>query len=171
MVSAWSVLEYRITHLYPSRDECKVQIEKFPGAAFKKFNTEVECKDFIADKSGGSKSQGPSKPITSSNSVARKALLTNPLEKKIGTEKQRTTKFTVPKEGPSKLAPSTDTGRPLKRSSTAQNDTEKKKFGRYEFETDDLGYVHVYTDGSCINNGNKDARAGLGVYWGEDHAL
>ena len=26
----------------------------------------------------------------------------------------------------------------------------------------------VYIDGSCINNGQHDARAGIGVYWGPD---
>lgn len=25
----------------------------------------------------------------------------------------------------------------------------------------------VYTDGSCRGNGRDDARAGIGVYWGE----
>ena len=31
--------------------------------------------------------------------------------------------------------------------------------------------VHVYTDGACRNNGQQGARAGYGVYFGEDHAL
>ena len=30
--------------------------------------------------------------------------------------------------------------------------------------------VTVYTNGSCINNGQIGARAGVGVYWGPDHA-
>ena len=29
-------------------------------------------------------------------------------------------------------------------------------------------YINVYTDGACINNGKKNARAGFGVYFGED---
>lgn len=28
--------------------------------------------------------------------------------------------------------------------------------------------MHIYTDGSCINNGKKYARAGIGVYFGEN---
>jgi ribonuclease HI len=28
-------------------------------------------------------------------------------------------------------------------------------------------YIHVYTDGSAQKNGQTDARAGLGVYWGD----
>lgn len=36
---------------------------------------------------------------------------------------------------------------------------------------DDEGYVHVYTDGSCENNGRRNAIAGYGVYFGEQHPL
>jgi ribonuclease HI len=27
--------------------------------------------------------------------------------------------------------------------------------------------AHIYTDGSCYNNGRKGARGGIGVYWGD----
>lgn len=43
--------------------------------------------------------------------------------------------------------------------------------GKYEFMEDSDGYVHVYTDGSCENNGRVNAVAGFGVYFGEGHAL
>lgn len=46
-----------------------------------------------------------------------------------------------------------------------------KKYGEYEFLEDDKGYVHVYTDGSCENNGRSNAVAGYGVYFGEGHTL
>lgn len=39
------------------------------------------------------------------------------------------------------------------------------------FEMDDSGYVVVYTDGACSSNGTSKARAGLGVYFGENHPL
>ncbi|KAJ1150082.1 hypothetical protein NDU88_002880 [Pleurodeles waltl] len=29
----------------------------------------------------------------------------------------------------------------------------------------------VYTDGCCASNGRSGARAGIGVYWGENHPL
>ena len=29
--------------------------------------------------------------------------------------------------------------------------------------------LHVYTDGACANNGRPNARAGLGIYFGENH--
>lgn len=41
----------------------------------------------------------------------------------------------------------------------------------YSFDTDFQGYVIVYTDGACFSNGAYGARAGIGVYWGDDHPL
>lgn len=46
-----------------------------------------------------------------------------------------------------------------------------KKYGDYHFMEDNDGYVHVYTDGSCENNGRSNAIAGYGVYFGEGHPL
>ncbi|KAJ2943857.1 hypothetical protein O0L34_g8184 [Tuta absoluta] len=40
-----------------------------------------------------------------------------------------------------------------------------------EFDVDSDGFVKVYTDGACSQNGNIGARAGLGVYWGDGHFL
>lgn len=36
---------------------------------------------------------------------------------------------------------------------------------------DDEGFVHVYTDGSCENNGRAGARAGYGIWWADNHPL
>ena len=36
---------------------------------------------------------------------------------------------------------------------------------------DEAGYVHVYTDGACSNNGQAGARAGYGIWWAKDHEL
>lgn len=35
---------------------------------------------------------------------------------------------------------------------------------------DENGFVHVYTDGSCENNGKKGARAGCGIFWADGHS-
>lgn len=165
------------------RDECKNQIEKFSGAAFKKFNTEKECQQFIAEKSGSGAStstEQPVKPTIIPNAVAYKALTTKPSGSKIGSTTRKSTKFTAPQKQSVPSSSSNDEvdraflanlGGCLKRRSTNYHDTRKTKLGRYDFDTDPLGYVQVYTDGSCVNNGKKDARAGLGVYFGEDHPL
>lgn len=164
------------------RDECKAQVDKFTGAAFKKFNTETECNKFIAEKSGDSTvtATEPSKvttPVTIPNPVAQKALLTKPSGSKLPPSgRQRTAKFTAPQPTTSSTADPdkaflVNLGNSLKRHSTPYHDTRKTKLGRYDFDTDQLGYVQVYTDGSCVNNGKRGAKAGLGVYFGEDHPL
>lgn len=166
-----------------SRDECKAQIEKFSGAAFKKFNTASECTQFIAEKSGGSATTTPVIP----NPVASRALLTKPsgskLPKTSGTPPgrvARTAKFTAPQRNASSDSTPSNGADPaflanlggcLKRRSTNHHDTRPKKIGRYDFEMDEQGFVHIYTDGSCVNNGKSGAKAGLGVYFGEDHPL
>ncbi|XP_075984686.1 ribonuclease H1-like [Anticarsia gemmatalis] len=35
----------------------------------------------------------------------------------------------------------------------------------------DNGNVNVYTDGACLSNGRSDARAGIGVFWGDNHPM
>lgn len=35
-------------------------------------------------------------------------------------------------------------------------------------EDADANIIHVYTDGSCVDNGSTNARAGIGVYFGPD---
>ncbi|XP_043662185.1 ribonuclease H1 isoform X1 [Drosophila teissieri] len=46
-----------------------------------------------------------------------------------------------------------------------------KQVGAFQFEIDAEGYVIVYTDGSCIGNGQPGACAGYGVYFGKNHQL
>lgn len=46
-----------------------------------------------------------------------------------------------------------------------------QQFGDHYFYTDADNFVHVYTDGSCENNGRSNAIAGYGVYFGEGHKL
>ena len=33
------------------------------------------------------------------------------------------------------------------------------------------GFTEVYTDGACPNNGKSEAKAGVGVWWGDGHSL
>ena len=39
------------------------------------------------------------------------------------------------------------------------------------FRRDENGFVIVYTDGACENNGKVGAKAGYGVYWADGHPL
>lgn len=51
------------------------------------------------------------------------------------------------------------------------NIVQMKMYSGHHFLEDNDGYVHVYTDGSCENNGRPNAIAGYGVYFGEGHLL
>ena len=41
----------------------------------------------------------------------------------------------------------------------------------HQFGCDIEGYVHVYTDGACKNNGRREAKAGIGVWFGPNHSM
>ena len=40
-----------------------------------------------------------------------------------------------------------------------------------DFDVDQNGFVLVYTDGACSYNGTPMAKAGIGVWWGDDNPL
>lgn len=48
-----------------------------------------------------------------------------------------------------------------------------KKFDNIDdaaaFVEDHIDNLYVYTDGSCINNGNSNAKAGIGIYFSKDN--
>lgn len=43
-----------------------------------------------------------------------------------------------------------------------------KVINEYNIKNNDMKKIKVYTDGSCHNNGYKDAKAGIGIYFGEN---
>lgn len=59
----------------------------------------------------------------------------------------------------------------IKTTAFTENIVKMTRYGKHDFMEDRDGYVHVYTDGACENNGKPTAVAGLGVYFGEGHAL
>lgn len=40
-----------------------------------------------------------------------------------------------------------------------------------DFIVDEDDYVNVFTDGACSSNGYKNARAGIGVWFRDNHPL
>jgi ribonuclease HI len=40
-----------------------------------------------------------------------------------------------------------------------------------KFQVDEEGYVQVFTDGACSSNGRRGAKAGIGVFFGDDNSL
>ncbi|XP_042359993.1 ribonuclease H1 [Plectropomus leopardus] len=139
--------------VYSSWDECKSQVDKFPAAIFKKFASEKDAWAFFR---GVESSAVPEE--TGAQSVESAATL-------------------LPKRGPEPLEYI-----PLgKKRCHSDKDTESQPKRVKESEslssesTDQFTYmgdaVVVYTDGCCSANGQKGAKAGIGVYWGHDHPL
>ena len=53
----------------------------------------------------------------------------------------------------------------MKLDSPSDRNLQKHKFSI------EAGFVQVFTDGACPNNGHPGAKAGLGVWWGHGHSL
>lgn len=72
---------------------------------------------------------------------------------------------------PSKI-PSEPVSDPLKIKAKPPEPTTLKQVGIHtssKFQVDSQGFVHVYTDGACENNGRFTAKAGLGVFFADGH--
>lgn len=103
-MSFYAVHTGRVPGVYLNWDDCKAQVDKFPGAKYKKFSNRFDAETFV----GGSASKPAVKPI-----------------------------------------PVNDVG-----SSSS-----------YSSDSND---VIIYTDGACSANGSNDAKAGIGVFFGDN---
>nr|XP_020442608.1 ribonuclease H1 isoform X1 [Monopterus albus] len=140
--------------VYNSWDECKSQVEKFPSASFKKFASERDAWAFVR---GVGLSAAPEVKSVAQNLESAVALLPKrgpePLEYiPLGKKRRQSDEEAVS---------------PPKRVKQAESSSSEN--------TDGFTYmgdaVVVYTDGCCSANGCKGARAGIGVYWGQNHPL
>ncbi|KAM3838387.1 ribonuclease H1 [Diretmus argenteus] len=143
--------------VYTTWDECKSQVEKFPRASYKKFGSE---KDAWAFYRGVDPAPGPA--------VTKVAPSVEPSVN------------LLPKRGPEALE-YIPIGRKRCHSDVEAESQSKRvkaseeESGSSSVSADGFTYmgdaVVVYTDGCCSRNGQKGARAGIGVYWGHNHPL
>ncbi|AKU37500.1 Ribonuclease [Scale drop disease virus] len=133
------------TGVYKSWDECKSQVDKFPAAVFKKFATEQDAWAFV-----------------------REGNVTLLPEKKVIARVEQVD-VVLPKQGPKPLY-YVPLGKKmsLSESKAAESPKQSKTSDGFTYMGD---AVVVYTDGCCLSNGQKQARAGIGVYWGYNHPL
>uniref|UniRef100_A0A3Q0S1U5 Ribonuclease H1 n=1 Tax=Amphilophus citrinellus TaxID=61819 RepID=A0A3Q0S1U5_AMPCI len=134
--------------VYTSWDECKSQVDKFPSASFKKFASERDAWAFVRGI----------EPSAVPESVASDVTL-------------------LPKRGPEPLEyiplgkkrchSDGEAGHPPKRVKASESSSSESS-DRFTYMGD---AVVVYTDGCCSANGQRGARAGIGVYWGVNHPL
>lgn len=140
--------------VYVSWDECKVQVEKFPSACFKKFASEKEAWMFVR---GVEPSAPPVVKKLDPIVVPDVSLLPKrgpePLEY-IPLGKKRCHSETTEESNPKRIKPA--------------ESSSSERIDGFTYMGD---AVVVYTDGCCSYNGRLGARAGIGVYWGNDHPL
>lgn len=172
----YAVARGRQTGIFHTWAECQNQVKGFSGAVFKKFKTNDEAQNFIKIKTGAagttSKRNFTTLHSTSDDPANKKSknemteeemvefILNCDFDEENGAIKQS-----------SAMSKPKDVFKPDRICMTKPEVTKLKTYGQYQFHEDSEGYVHVYTDGSCENNGKKQAVAGLGVYFGDNHPL
>ncbi|XP_014902143.1 ribonuclease H1-like isoform X2 [Poecilia latipinna] len=140
--------------VYKSWEECKIQVDKFPAALFKKFGSERDAWAFF-------RGEDPSAVPDHST----------------GTRPGETDVSLLPRRGPEpveciplgKKRPHPEEGAELQPKRAKPSETSLA--GSSDGFTYMGDAVVVYTDGCCSANGRDRARAGIGVYWGRNHPL
>lgn len=155
--------------IFKTWSECEQQVRGFSGAVFKKFKTLVEAENFVKQKQ-------PQSAIKADYGTSSKRQISD-LERREQEEIEKVLLEALEEEDMLDNSPEPQTkkfksmdGIQKSVDSVAMSST-MKKYGDHHFHVDSNGFVQVFTDGSCENNGKKHAIAGLGVYFGDDHPL
>lgn len=187
-MSYYAVAKGRNVGIFSTWAECENQVKGFSGAVFKKFKTNDEALSFIRTKS--TKAWNPTNQSTSRqdeepvkkklkcDDMTEKEMIDSivnydEIEKKkaIKPRSRSSSRNRTKPQNPQNSLRTKNAPHPLRIKMTLPQRTSLKTYGNYQFQEDDKGFVHVYTDGSCENNGKKSAVAGFGVYFDEDHPL
>uniref|UniRef100_A0A1Q3G1H8 Ribonuclease H1 n=1 Tax=Culex tarsalis TaxID=7177 RepID=A0A1Q3G1H8_CULTA len=184
----YAVARGRAAGVYLTWPECQRQVTGFTGAKFKKFPTREQADAFVREHGDGTSGFASDSGSNSSSAAdvqsvvppvdSVRVLIDNYDEINAACSRIEGLK----RELDELRGSSSGTGRraveiaplPAKRKKLDSNVkpvTKLEKYGIYSFLQDEDGFVHVYTDGSCEGNGTAAACAGLGVYFGEGHAL
>ncbi|XP_051510611.1 ribonuclease H1-like isoform X2 [Myxocyprinus asiaticus] len=142
--------------VYKTWEECKHQVDKFGAASFKKFALEDDAWAFVRSRSTASsfgRTEGCDHEVLPPRNVPD-ASMVFPLGRKRTREDSQD-------EGVSSVKQVKLIEPPQPKSAAVSSDG-------FTYMGD---AVVVYTDGCCTANGRNGARAGIGVYWGRDHAL
>lgn len=139
--------------VYQTWAACKAEVDKFPQARYKKFDTESEAEAFVTGvdqpKKTASQTEDSESPAPGVSRVAKKSAShsnTKPYSRPLSTSASK-------ESGKTKLL----------------DIEEVKKLAKECVPEDSSKGVVVYTDGACCFNGKHGAKAGIGVYWGPDH--
>ncbi|XP_017766191.1 PREDICTED: ribonuclease H1 [Eufriesea mexicana] len=147
----YAVARGRKPGIYKTWDECKLQVDHFTGAKYKKFHIQEEAENFIKEYTN----PGKKNSYRNATSILGKR---SKLQNDQSSNMDSGTSF-------AKKLKKTD----LKECSKVIQIENGEKSGGFNIDSD--GYVNVYTDGACSSNGRTTARAGIGVWFGDDHPL
>ncbi|XP_011308876.1 ribonuclease H1-like [Fopius arisanus] len=147
----YAVARGRNPGIYMSWNECHAQVNKFPGAAYKKFNSKAEAQEFILDRGGSSGTEGKTKRMKITGRF----------------QPYSTTKGAKMRNSPRDDSPDTRDFYDFKEG----RDLEEAHKDPGAFMKDSQGCVDIFTDGACSRNGYNGAKAGFGVWFGHNHPL
>ncbi|XP_077274038.1 ribonuclease H1 isoform X2 [Temnothorax americanus] len=179
----YAVARGRKPGIYATWDECSAQVLKFPGSIYKKFATGSEAQNFIKEHSSSTGETNSSESLLLSSKIVKSARSqTLPKQLYLLGGKQSVV-------APTKLFASVSK-RTLSTNDNANEQSSKKRKialdisdnclssaqclnqdDKADFIVDEDGYVDVFTDGACSSNGYKEARAGIGVWFRDNHPL
>lgn len=156
--------------VYSTWDECKSQVAKFPCATYKKFASEKDAWAFVR---GVKPAAVPPTVVPDSSCDASVNLLPKrgpePLYYiPIGQKRRYSGKEEEEEGSPSKRLKASVESPPPEQSSSPSPTCSSEEGDGFTHMGD---AVVVYTDGCCSANGQKGAKAGIGVYWGHNHPL
>ncbi|XP_069707703.1 ribonuclease H1 [Phaenicophaeus curvirostris] len=149
----YAVRKGRRSGVYRTWAECREQVNRFPAASFKKFNTEEDAWAFVRQRPEAAGTPNPPAVIQESGSQGEEAEINSsccnackrPFEQP--TNEEHIAKRVKHEE--------------VQPAPTVSED-------KFSYMGD---FTVVYTDGCCSGNGRNRARAGIGVYWGPGHPL
>ena len=144
--SYYAVAKGRNPGVYDNWDECKSEVHQYSRPVFKKFSSQAEAESFVQRNSDSS--------TESDYRDAEPAY-------GYGSRHERSTSSYGSYDYPS--------------STRSTNDCDyvytAPKGNSSNYIVDKDGYVNVYTDGACSSNGRDNPRAGLGVWFGDNHPM
>lgn len=161
--------------------DCEAQVKGFKGARYKKFDSMAAADNFISVEGGATAYSNAAHAMPKqnyySNNSRSNTTKSNLNKRSYSTStKQNRNKNYGPNDDSDygyidkiieRSAPN-----PQRKTQLIEPPQPKRRRTDYgEFETDENGFVQVYTDGACSDNGRLSARAGLGIYWGDGNAL
>jgi len=135
--------------VYNTWDECKEQTDEFNGAKFRKCSKKSDAEYF--KKYGKPFMLIPTR-LDSFFSVSKSGETKYDLDNLIDDNKNVVRSKASIKQGVVRKQPS----------------TANKPPSDHPLMIDDSKTIYIYTDGGCNNNGKKNAKAGMGIYLGEN---